>query len=54
MGLRRIGAFMHPDRFTDVNVSAELRTFFRTLYRMDDPRFDVSIAPLLKGDHGVR
>ena len=54
MGLRRIGAFMHPDRFADVDVSAELRTFFRTLYRMDDTRFDVSIAPLLKGDHGVR
>jgi iron complex transport system substrate-binding protein len=54
MGLRRIGAFMHPDRFTDVDSGAELRTFFRTLYRLDDARFDASIAPLLKGDHGVR
>ena len=54
MGLRRIGAFMHPDRFADVNYGAELRTFFHTLYGMDDARFDVSIVPLLKGDHGVR
>jgi iron complex transport system substrate-binding protein len=54
LGLRRIGAFLHPERFTDVDSGAETRDFFRRLYGMDRAAFDAVIAPRLKGDHGVR
>ncbi|HCM28211.1 MAG: hypothetical protein A2Z99_15685 [Treponema sp. GWB1_62_6] len=53
IGLRRIAAFIHPDRFADVDSSAEARRFFELLYGMDKTRFDAVILPRLKGEHGV-
>ena len=54
MGLRRMGAFLQPARFSDVDAGAELRDFFSFLYGLDRAAFDARIAPRLKGDHGVR
>ena len=54
LGLRRIAAFLHPDRFEDVDSGAETRFFFRDLYGIGDSAFDSVIAPRLKGAHGVR
>jgi iron complex transport system substrate-binding protein len=54
LGLRRIGFFLHPERFADVDPGAETRRFFRLLYGIDGPKFDSIIGTRLKGDHGVR
>jgi iron complex transport system substrate-binding protein len=54
LGLRRIAAFLHPDRFADVDPGAEARAFFRDLYGIEGAAFDSIIAPRLKGAHGVR
>lgn len=54
LGLRRIGAFLHPARFADVDAGAEAKDFFRLLYGMDGAKFESIIAPRLKGAHGVR
>jgi iron complex transport system substrate-binding protein len=54
LGLRRIGAFLHPEAFSDVDAAAEVRGFFDLLYGIGGVRFDSLIRPRLKGDHGVR
>ena len=54
LGLRRMGAFLHPDRFGDADPGMELYDFYRTLYGMDRESVRMNILPRLKGDHGVR
>jgi len=54
LGLRRIGALLHPERYADVDPGAEARAFFRLFYGIDDAAFAATIAPRLKGAHGIR
>jgi iron complex transport system substrate-binding protein len=54
MGLRRIGALLHPSRFEDADPESELKKFYRFMYGIDQAAFDEAIRPRLKGEHGVR
>ncbi|MFA6505637.1 MAG: ABC transporter substrate-binding protein [Treponemataceae bacterium] len=54
LGLRRIGAFLHPSSFFNADAGGEAKEFFRILYGIDKMKFESVIAPRLKGDHGVK
>jgi iron complex transport system substrate-binding protein len=50
LGLTWLAAKIHPDRFSDLNMDQEIRTFYRELYRMDDAAFEKYIRPNFFGD----
>jgi iron complex transport system substrate-binding protein len=54
LGLRRLGTYLHPERFADLDASAEVRRFFEFLYGVTSATFNASLRPVLKGEHGVQ
>jgi iron complex transport system substrate-binding protein len=50
MGLDWLAAKLHPDLFPDYNVETNAKTFYSTLYAMNDASFEANILPKLKGD----
>jgi iron complex transport system substrate-binding protein len=50
LGLTWLATRLHPDRFPDLNIQQEARTFFKEIYNLDDAAFDKYIQPNLVGD----
>ena len=50
LGLTWIAAKMNPDRFKDLDMQQEARTFYKDLYNLDDAAYQKSIQPNLTGD----
>jgi iron complex transport system substrate-binding protein len=50
LGLTWLAATIHPDRFADLDMSSEVRSFYRDLYGMDDAAYDNYVKPYLSGD----
>jgi iron complex transport system substrate-binding protein len=50
LGLTWIAAKMNPDRFKDLDMQQEARTFYKDLYNMDDAAYQKNIQPNLVGD----
>jgi len=50
LGLTWIAAKMNPDRFKDLDMQQEARTFYKDLYNLDDAAYQKSIQPNLVGD----
>ncbi len=50
LGLQWLGTRLHPQRFSDLDMDAELREFFSFLFGMSPAQIDSIIVPLLDGD----
>lgn len=50
LGLRWLAGKLHPDLFPDLDIVAEARTFYQTLYGLDETFFAENILPTFKGD----
>ncbi len=50
LGLVWLAGKLHPDRFPELDLRAEMRTFYQTLYGLDADFVEKSIFPLLRGD----
>lgn len=50
LGLQWTAKTLHPERFARINLEEELRRFYRTLYGLDENRFEELISPVLAGD----
>ncbi|MGC8633540.1 MAG: ABC transporter substrate-binding protein [Candidatus Limnocylindrales bacterium] len=50
LGLTWLATKMHPDAFTGLDMTAEIRTFYRDLYGLDAAAYASQIAPRLTGD----
>jgi iron complex transport system substrate-binding protein len=50
LGLTWLAGKLHPGLFPDLDLAAEARTFYASLYGLDDAFFDANILPTFKGD----
>jgi iron complex transport system substrate-binding protein len=50
LGLTWLAGKLYPERFSDVDMNAEMRTFFRDLYFIDDEAYGLHIRTMLGGD----
>ena len=50
LGLQWLATKLHPDRFAEVDMLEEVRSFFANIYGMDADRIEADIMPALKGD----
>jgi iron complex transport system substrate-binding protein len=50
LGLTWLAAQVHPERFPDLDLGQEIRTFYRELYGLDEAAYQEHILPNLKGD----
>ena len=50
LGLEWLATKMHPELFSDIDIMAEVETFYSQLYRMDSGSIQTNILPLLTGD----
>jgi iron complex transport system substrate-binding protein len=50
LGLIWLADKLHPERFPDLDITAEARTFYQTLYGLDADFFEANILPTFKGD----
>ncbi len=50
LGVQWLATKLHPDRFADLDILAEVDSFFSELYGMDSAAFEADILPALKGD----
>jgi len=50
LGLTWLAGRMHPDLFPNLDIVAEAKTFYKTLYGLDQAYFDQNIRPTFKGD----
>ncbi len=50
LGLTWLAGKLHPERFPEMDIQQEARTFFREMYRLDDAAFEQYIQPNLAGD----
>ncbi len=50
LGLTWLAGKLHPERFPDLNIQQEARTFFKEMYNLDDAAFEKYIQPNLVGD----
>lgn len=50
LGLTWLAGKVHPERFGDLDLNREIRSFYRELYGLDDAAYQADIAPLLTGD----
>jgi iron complex transport system substrate-binding protein len=50
LGLTWLAARLHPELFPGLDITAEARTFYQTLYGLDAAFFEQNIRPTFKGD----
>lgn len=50
LGLSWLAGKLHPDQFKDADIVAQTKTFYQTLYGLDDAFFEKNIQPTFKGD----
>lgn len=50
LGFTWLAKHMHPDAFSDLNMMAEIYSFFGQIYRMDEEAIEQHIIPALEGD----
>jgi len=50
LGLTWLAAHLHPDRFSQVDISGEAQEFYQILYGLDKDFFEQNIRPTFKGD----
>jgi iron complex transport system substrate-binding protein len=50
LGLTWLAGRVNPDRFPDLNMEQEIRTFYKELYNLDDAAYREYIQPNLVGD----
>jgi len=50
LGLTWLAGRLHPELFPGLDITAEARTFYQTLYGLDAAFFDQNILPTFKGD----
>jgi len=50
LGLTWLASRIHPERFPDLNMEQEIRTFYREMYNLDDAAYQKYIQPNLTGD----
>lgn len=50
LGLEWLATKLHPERFADLDIMAEVNDFFAEIYGMDDASIEEHILPALKGD----
>lgn len=50
LGLTWMAAKIHPDRFTDLDMDEEIRSFYQDFYNMNDASYQELIQPNLTGD----
>ncbi|MFO7635236.1 MAG: ABC transporter substrate-binding protein [Caldilinea sp.] len=50
LGLQWLATKLHPDRFADLDIMAEVDSFFNEVYGMDSASIETNILPALKGD----
>jgi iron complex transport system substrate-binding protein len=51
LGLNWLAAKIQPDLFADVNMEAQARQFYATLYGFNDAEFEANVLPLIQGDY---
>ena len=50
LGLTWLAGRLHPEQFPGLDITAEARTFYQTLYGLDAAFFEQNIRPTFKGD----
>ncbi|MFN3983713.1 MAG: ABC transporter substrate-binding protein, partial [Caldilinea sp.] len=50
LGLTWLAGKLHPDRFPDLDMLAEVETFYNTLYGLDAAFVEANIIPAFQGD----
>lgn len=50
LGLSWLATRIHPEIFTEMDITAEAREFYQVLYGLDDQFFEEKILPTFKGD----
>jgi iron complex transport system substrate-binding protein len=50
LGLQWLATKLHPERFADLDIMAEVDSFFNEIYGMDSASIEANILPMLKGD----
>jgi iron complex transport system substrate-binding protein len=50
LGLTWLAGRLHPELFPNLDMSAEARTFYQTLYGLDEAFFEQDLHPTFKGD----
>jgi iron complex transport system substrate-binding protein len=50
LGLTWLAAKIHPDRFTGLDMGAEIQGFYRDLYGVDGAAYEKYLKPYLSGD----
>ncbi len=50
LGLTWLAGKLHPDRFPELDILSETKTFYQQLYGLDETEFQQSIQPRLSGD----
>jgi iron complex transport system substrate-binding protein len=50
LGLTWLAAKIHPDRFTGLDMDAEIRGFYRDLYGVDGAAYEKYVKPYQSGD----
>ncbi len=50
LGLTWLAGQLHPERFPDLDITAEAQIFYATLYGLDAAFFEENILPTFKGD----
>jgi len=50
LGLIWLAGRLHPEKFPDLDMTAEAQTFYQTLYGLDTAFFEKNIHPTFKGD----
>ena len=50
LGLEWLAGKLYPERFADLDMTAEARTFFKDLFLLDDEAYDLHVRPMLGGD----
>jgi iron complex transport system substrate-binding protein len=49
LGLTWLGGQLHPDLFPALDITAEVQSFYQTLYGLDSAFFETNIRPTFKG-----
>ncbi len=50
LGLQWLAGVLHPDRFPDLDMIDQARTFYENFYSLDGETFEEKILPFLEGD----
>ena len=50
LGLQWLASRLHPQRFAEMDITAEARSFYRDFYGLDEDFFEQNILPTFKGD----